>query len=179
MAAHRFALDLAAIAVAELGNISDVASAARQSDPVERADSFLAHTSGLESGFMIAQVASASLVSENKVLCHPASVDSIPSSAGREDHVSMGSISALKLVQVVDNVRRSLAIEMLTAAQGLEQRLPLTGGRGVEAARQAVRSVAAPLDQDRPLYEDIERISELIRERSLIARVGHRAGTLD
>jgi histidine ammonia-lyase len=175
-----YALDLAAIALAELGNISE----RRVEQLVNPALSsgltpFLANHSGLESGFMIAQVASASLVSENKVLCHPASVDSIPSSAGKEDHVSMGSISARKLVQVVDNVRRALAIEILTAAQGLEQRLPLTGGVGVEAARSAVRHVVTPLESDRPLYRDIEQISELLRSGALVASVEERVGPLD
>jgi histidine ammonia-lyase len=96
---------------------------------------------------MIAQVASASLVSENKVLCHPASVDSIPSSAGKEDHVSMGSVSALKLVQVVANVKNALAIEIMTAAAGLDQRKPLSPSRGVGAA--LARTSRA---EDRPLY---------------------------
>ena len=120
------ALDLAAIAVAELANISE----RRVEQLVNPALSsgltpFLAKPGGLCSGFMIAQVVSASLVSENKVLCHPASVDSIPSSAGKEDHVSMGSVSARKLLQVVTNVKHSLAIEIMTAAAGIDQRKPL------------------------------------------------------
>ena len=172
-----YALDLAAIALAELGNISE----RRVEQLVNPALSsgltpFLAKHSGLESGFMIAQVASASLVSENKVLCHPASVDSIPSSAGKEDHVSMGSIGARKLEQVVENVRRCLAIEILTAAQGLEQRKPLTGGQGVEAAHRAVREVVPPLDDDRPLYRDIEAVAGLIRAGTLVARVRDAVG---
>ncbi|MGZ3423212.1 MAG: histidine ammonia-lyase, partial [Polyangiales bacterium] len=119
------ALDLAAIALAELANVSE-----RRVEQLVNPHlsggltPFLAPNSGLHSGFMIAQVAAASLVSENKVLCHPASVDSIPSSAGKEDHVSMGSISASKLMRVVDNVRRGLAIEVLAATAGLDQRLP-------------------------------------------------------
>lgn len=90
----------------------------------------------------------------------------------------MGSISARKIVAVVDNVRRCLAIEILTAAQGLEQRLPLTGGAGVEAAHAAVRAVVPALDDDRPLYADIEQIAELIRRRSLPSRVEARVGRL-
>jgi histidine ammonia-lyase len=172
-----YALDFAAIALAELGNISE----RRVEQLVNPALSsgltpFLAKNSGLESGFMIAQVASASLVSENKVLCHPASVDSIPSSAGKEDHVSMGSISARKLEQIVANVTRSLAIEILTAAQGLEQRMPLAGGVGVEAARRAVRDVVPPLDDDRPLYSDIEKIVTLIESGELIDAVAGALG---
>jgi histidine ammonia-lyase len=128
------ALDLSAIALAELANISE----RRVEQLVNPALStgltpFLAPGSGLHSGFMIAQVTSASLVSENKVLCHPASVDSIPSSAGKEDHVSMGSVSARKLQQVVTNVRHALAIEIMTAAAGLDQRARRCAHRGSPA----------------------------------------------
>ncbi len=166
------ALDLAAIAAAELANISE----RRVEQLVNPALSsgltpFLAPNSGLHSGFMIAQVASASLVSENKVLCHPASVDSIPSSAGREDHVSMGSISARKLAQIIDNVRSSLAIEVLTAAQGIDQRRPLKPSKGVAAAHEAVRRVVPTLDEDRPLYLDIAKVSDLIASGELIRAV--------
>ena len=174
-----FALDLAAMALAELGNISE----RRVEQLVNPALStglpaFLTKESGLNSGFMIAQVASASLVSENKILCHPASVDSIPSSAGREDHVSMGSVSGRKLSVVVDNVRLSLAIEVLTAAAGLDLRHPLTPAAGVAAAHAAVRRVVAPLEEDRPLHEDIQKIAELIRSGELIAAAESRVGTL-
>ena len=164
------ALDLAAIALAELANISERRVEQlvnfRRSRP--GLTPFLALPGGLHSGFMIAQVASASLVSENKVLCHPASVDSIPSSAGREDHVSMGSISARKLQQVVQNVRHALAIEILTAAAGLDQRSPLTPSPGVSAAHAAVRRHIAPLVEDRPLYKDIARVAELITTGELV-----------
>jgi histidine ammonia-lyase len=173
------ALDLAAIAAAELGNISE----RRVEQLVNPALSsgltpFLALQSGLHSGFMIAQVASASLVSENKVLCHPASVDSIPSSAGREDHVSMGSISARKLMQVIENVAGSLAIELMTAAQGVDQRKPLAPSKGVAAAHAAVRSVVEVLVEDRALYRDIAAVRELLRGRALIAAVEAAVGEL-
>jgi histidine ammonia-lyase len=175
-----YALDLAAIALAELGNISE----RRVEQLVNPALSsgltaFLARESGLNSGFMIAQVASAALVSENKVLCHPASVDSIPSSAGKEDHVSMGSIAAKKLESIVRNVRGALAIELMTAAQGIEQRRPLTAGRGVEAAHTAIRAVVPALDDDRPLYADIRKVSALIESGELLAAVKSRVGELD
>jgi histidine ammonia-lyase len=171
------ALDLAAMAVAELANISE----RRVEQLVNPALStgltpFLAPGSGLHSGFMIAQVASASLVSENKVLCHPASVDSIPSSAGKEDHVSMGSISARKLQQVVANVRQSLAIEILTAAAGIDQRAPLHPSSGVSAAHAAVRQHVQPLTEDRPLYKDIARVASLILGGSLLEAVEARVG---
>jgi histidine ammonia-lyase len=173
------ALDLAAIAAAELANISE----RRVEQLVNPALStgltpFLAPRSGLHSGFMIAQVASASLVSENKVLCHPASVDSIPSSAGREDHVSMGSISARKLSQVIENVRASLAIELITAAQGVDQRRPLRPSRGVAAAHAAIRRVVPELTEDRPLYRDIAAATELVRSGELLAAVEKAVGPL-
>ncbi|XXU83249.1 histidine ammonia-lyase [Sorangium sp. So ce1099] len=174
------ALDLAAMAAAELANISE----RRVEQLVNPALSigltpFLAPRSGLHSGFMIAQVASASLVSENKVLCHPASVDSIPSSAGREDHVSMGSISARKLAQVIENVRSSLAIELITAAQGVDQRRPLRPSAGVAAAHAAIRRVVPELTEDRPLYRDIAAAAELIQSGALIAAVEEAVGPLN
>jgi len=173
------ALDFAAIASAELANISE----RRVEQLVNPALStgltpFLAAGSGLHSGFMIAQVASASLVSENKVLCHPASVDSIPSSAGKEDHVSMGSVSALKLRQVITNVRNALAIEIMTAAAGLDQRKPLTPSKGVRAALEKVRTRVAPMTADRPLYKDIEETAGLLGDRSLVESVEASVGSL-
>ena len=173
------ALDLAAIAAAELANISE----RRVEQLVNPALSsgltpFLAKDSGLHSGFMIAQVASASLVSENKVLCHPASVDSIPSSAGREDHVSMGSISAKKLRDVIANVQSSLAIEVLTASQGVDQRRPLQASKGVRAAHAAVRRVVTELGDDRPLYRDIAAVTQLLRDGALARAVEEAVGPL-
>jgi histidine ammonia-lyase len=171
------ALDLAAMAVAELANISE----RRVEQLVNPALSsglspFLAPKSGLHSGFMIAQVASASLVSENKVLCHPASVDSIPSSAGREDHVSMGSVSAKKLGQVVENTAQALAIEILVACAGIDQRRPLSPARGVRAAHAGVRARVPELTEDRPLYTDIAAVraelSTLEITRAVEAAVG-------
>jgi histidine ammonia-lyase len=173
------ALDLAAMAAAELANISE----RRVEQLVNPALStgltaFLAPGSGLHSGFMIAQVASASLVSENKVLCHPASVDSIPSSAGKEDHVSMGSVSARKLQQVVANVKQSLAIEILTASAGLDQRAPLTPSKGVAAAHALVRKQVKPLTEDRPLYRDIAAVAGMIGDGSLVGAAEGRVGKL-
>ncbi len=174
------ALDLAAIAAAELANISE----RRVEQLVIPALStgltpFLAKDSGLNSGFMIAQVASASVVSENKVLCHPASVDSIPSSAGREDHVSMGSVSALKLARVVNNVEAALAIEILTACQGIDQRAPIEPSRGVRAAHRAVRARVPTLEEDRPLYADIAAVREILRDGELARRVEEAIGSLE
>jgi histidine ammonia-lyase len=127
---------------------------------------------------MIAQVASASLVSENKVLCHPASVDSIPSSAGKEDHVSMGSVSARKFLQIVTNVRSSIAIEVLTACAGLDQRLPLEPSLGVRAAYRAVREIVPIMKGDRPLYRDIAAVTNLMSSGNLLAFVEKEVGPL-
>jgi histidine ammonia-lyase len=173
------AMDLAAIAVAELANISE-RRVEQLVNPMLSSGltPFLAPDSGLHSGFMIAQVASASLVSENKVLCHPSSVDSIPSSAGREDHVSMGSIGARKLGQVIANVRASLAIELITAAAGVDQRRPLRASGGVVAALGAVRAVVGEMVEDRPLYLDIAAAGKLIERRALIAAVEAVVGEL-
>jgi histidine ammonia-lyase len=173
------ALDLAAIAVAELANISE----RRVEQLVNPALStgltpFLAASSGLHSGYMIAQVASASLVSENKVLCHPASVDSIPSSAGKEDHVSMGSVSAKKLLSVVQNVKQALAIEIMTASAGLDQRRPLRPSAPVDAALSVVRERVLPMTEDRPLYRDIAAVAAMIDSGALVRGAEAHAGKL-
>jgi histidine ammonia-lyase len=120
----------------------------------------------------------ASLVSENKVLAHPASVDSIPTSAGQEDHVSMGNASALKGWRVLANAERALAIELLAAAQGVEFLAPLEPGAGAAAARTHVRALSTRLLEDRSLARDIEAIAASIRDGSLIATVETAVGAL-
>jgi histidine ammonia-lyase len=107
-------------------------------------------------------VTSAALVSENKILCHPASVDSIPSSAGREDHVSMGMTSAVKARQVVENVRACLAIELLVAAQALDLRAPLRAARKVAEAHARIRAVVPHLSEDRELHRDVEAVCGMV-----------------
>jgi histidine ammonia-lyase len=156
--------DYAAMAVADLMNMSE-----RRTDRLVNPDkseglpAFLARRPGVESGFMIAQVAAASLVNEARVLAHPASVDNITTSGGKEDHVSMGMTSALKLRSIVDAAESLIAIELLAAAEALEHRRPLRAGRGVERAFAAVRKVAPPLTRDRALSDDIARVAEAIR----------------
>jgi histidine ammonia-lyase len=120
---------------------------------------------------MIAQVSAAALVSENKVLAHPASVDSIPSSAGREDHVSMGATAALKLAQIHDHVRNVLAIELLCAAQGLDLRRPLTTTRPLEAAHAAIRARVPAMMVDRPIAPDIVAVRAMIDEGVIVEAV--------
>jgi histidine ammonia-lyase len=127
---------------------------------------------------MIPQYVAASLVSENKSLCHPASVDSIPTSAGQEDHVSMGNASALKAWQVVANAEDVLAIELLAGAQGVEFLAPLEPGVGARALHDVVRSHSPRLRDDRPLAEDIERVAGAIRDGSLVAAVEGEVGEL-
>jgi histidine ammonia-lyase len=156
------AMDHLAIAVAELANISERRIEQLVNPMLSGLPPFLAPDPGLTSGFMIAQVAAASVVSENKVLCHPASVDSIPSSANREDHVSMGTFAASKARTVVENVRAVLATELLCAAQALEMRGPELPGVGVAAALQIIRRHVPPLTEDRRLDRDVIAVTSLI-----------------
>jgi histidine ammonia-lyase len=174
-----FALDALAMAVAELASISE-RRLERLVNPnlSDGLPAFLTTDGGLNSGFMIPQYVAASLVSENKVLCHPASVDSIPTSAGQEDHVSMGNASGLKAWQVLANCERALAIELLAGAQAVEFHAPLEPGAGARAARAAVRELSPRLEDDRPLARDIEAVASAIRDGSLVAAVAAEAGVL-
>ncbi len=171
-------LDFAAMALAELASISERRTylLLEGHDGLPR---LLMRETGLNSGFMIPQYTAAALVSENKVLCHPASVDSIPTSLGQEDHVSMGSISALKLVNVLYNVEHVFAIELLTAAQALDYRLPLRPGRGVEVAHAFVRSVIPHREADYFFQEDLTPCLDLIRSTALQERIAATLGSLD
>jgi histidine ammonia-lyase len=174
-----FALDALAMATSELASISE-RRLERLVNPnlSDGLPAFLTTDGGLNSGFMIPQYVAASLVSENKVLCHPASVDSIPTSAGQEDHVSMGNASGLKAWQVVANAERALAIELLAGAQAVEFLAPLEPGVGVRAAHDHVRSLSPRLDDDRPLSSDIEAVAVAIRDGSLVAAVEAEVGEL-
>ena len=165
------ALDFAAIALAELASISErrIYLLLEGHDGLPR---LLMRETGLNSGFMIPQYTAAALVSENKILCHPASVDSIPTSLGQEDHVSMGSIGAVKLWQVFRNVETVLAIEMLTAAQALDYRAPLRPGRGVDAAHRHVRAAVPHREADYLFRDDLARVFELVRGRGLLDAAG-------
>src|SRR5262245_21186972 len=173
------ALDSMALAVAELASISE-RRVERLVNPSlsDGLPAFLTHDGGLNSGFMIPQYVAAALVSENKVLCHPASVDSIPTSAGQEDHVSMGNAAGLKCWTVVANVERALAIELLAAAQGVEFLAPLEPGAGARAAHDFVRSVSPTVVEDRTLAPDIERVATTIRTGQLVAAVEAEVGEL-
>jgi histidine ammonia-lyase len=174
-----FALDALAMAVSELANISE-RRLERLVNPnlSDGLPAFLTTDGGLNSGFMIPQYVAASLVGENKSLCHPASVDSIPTSAGQEDHVSMGNASGLKAWQVLANAERAVAIELLAGAQAVEFLAPLQPGDGVGATRAFVRTRSRRLDDDRPLSPDIESVAEAIRDGSLIEAVESEVGEL-
>jgi len=172
------ALDFLAIALAELGSISE-RRVERLNNPSLSAGlpAFLTKNSGLNSGFMIPQYTAASLVSENKILASPASVDSIPLSANKEDHVSMGMNAARKAWQILRNVECVLAIELLCASQGLEFR-DLKPGDGTEAAYKVIRQHVPKLEEDRPLYSDIARMTELVRSGEILAHVEDGVGKL-
>jgi histidine ammonia-lyase len=171
------ALDYAAIALAELASISERRTYLLLGGH-DGLPKLLMKDTGVNSGFMIPQYTAAALVSENKVLCHPASTDSIPTSLGQEDHVSMGSISALKLYRVFRNVRHVLGIELLTAAQALDFRLPLRPGRGVEIAHQCMREAVAHVEADYRVGDDLERCAGLLRGGDLLQAVEAELGSL-
>ncbi|MDR5682434.1 MAG: histidine ammonia-lyase [Armatimonadota bacterium] len=164
------ALDYAGIAVAELASISERRIERLVNPQLSGLPPFLARQSGLHSGYMLAQYTAASLVSENKVLSHPASADSIPTSANQEDHVSMGAHAARKAAQILRNCQQVLAIELVVAAQGVEMgsgRL----GEGTAAAYRIVREAVRPLGEDRVLTEEFERAAALVRSGALLKGV--------
>ena len=166
-----FALDFLGIALSEIANISERTVDRLVNPHVSGLPPFLAEGKGLNSGYMIAQYTAAALVSENKVLAHPASVDSIPTSAGQEDHVSMGSISAKHAEMILKNVINVLAIEMLSAAQGIDFQKPLEPGVGTAAAYHFIRLHIPHWKEDRIMYRDIEKMAGLIRGGEILCSV--------
>jgi histidine ammonia-lyase len=174
-----FALDVLAMATAELASISERRTERLVNPSLsDGLPPFLVEEGGLNSGFMIPQYVAAALVSENKVLSHPASVDSIPTSAGQEDHVSMGNAAGLKALRVLDNVERTLAIELLAGAQAVEFLAPLRPGTGVSAAHDFVRTLSERLLEDRSLSSDIERVATAVRSGVVVAAVEDVIGAL-
>jgi histidine ammonia-lyase len=161
-------LDLLAIALADLASVSERRiERLVNPDLSEGLPPFLTRDPGVSSGMMIAQITAAALASENKVLAHPASVDSIPTGAGKEDHVSMGATSAVKARRALRNTEAVLGIELMCAAQALEFRRPLRPGRGVERAYRLLRERVPPLEADRNLSVDIAAATALVREGAL------------
>jgi len=165
------AMDFMGIALSELANVAERRIERLTNGSLSDLPRFLTKEGGLNSGFMIAQYTAASLVSENKVLAHPASVDSIPTSANQEDHNSMGSIAARKGFQILQNVQKVIAIELLTAAQGIEFLKPLKCGKGTNAAFAEIRKQVPPLEEDRIMHIDINKIINLVVDGSLLKKV--------
>ncbi|HEX7003831.1 MAG TPA: histidine ammonia-lyase [Trueperaceae bacterium] len=165
------AMDYAKSAIAELASISERRIARLQDPALSNLPAFLTSEAGLNSGLMITQYTAAALVSENKVLAHPASVDSVPTSANQEDHVSMGTIAARQAAQVLTNSQRVLAIELLNAAQALDLRPGLHTGPGVTAAHHAIREVVPQLRGDRVMAGDLEAAFDLVARGTLLEAV--------
>jgi histidine ammonia-lyase len=172
------ALDFLALAVAELANISERRIERLVNPNLSGLPAFLVSSGGLNSGFMIAQYTAAALVSENKVLSHPACVDSIPTSANKEDHVSMGPIAARKCREILRNAEHVIAIELLCAAQAMDLFTNMRPGEGTWAAYQSVRGVVSHLERDRVLAPDIARVVELLQSGEVILNVERIVGEL-
>ena len=167
-----FAADIIALAVAEIGSLAERRVAMLVDPALSGLPAFLTPKPGLNSGFMIAQVTAAALVSENKQLAHPASVDSIPTSANQEDHVSMAAHGARRLAPMIDNAAHVIAIEWLAAAQGCDFQAPLASSPALEVARAALRKQVAHLDEDRLFHIDIDAAKGLIDQSAAIAAAG-------
>ncbi len=172
------AADYLCMAGAELADVSERRIERLVNPQLSGLPAFLVTESGLNSGFMIAQYTAAALVSENKVLSHPASVDSIPTSANKEDHVSMGTIAARKCRSILGNVEAVLAIELLCGCQAVDLLTRGRPGRGTEAAYKACRERVSRLDKDRQLSKDIEAMVDLVRSGEIIRRVEQAVGPL-
>jgi histidine ammonia-lyase len=166
------ALDYVKIAVTELASISERRTARLTDSHHSGLPAFLSEHPGVQSGLMIVQYTAAALVNELQTLAHPSSIDTIPTSADQEDHVSMGATSALHLLEVIDRASTVLAIEALCAAQGLDFRAPMRPGAGVARAHASVRSLVPHLDADRPPAPDIEAVRTLVVDGELLAAAG-------
>ena len=172
-------MDYLGIALSEIANISERRIERMVNSKLsEHLPAFLVKEEGINSGFMITQYTAASLVSENKILAHPASVDSIPTSANQEDHVSMGTIAARKAQSILSNVEFVLAIELLCAAQAIDFLSELKPGNGVGAAHKYVREKVTHLEQDRPLHTDINLLKEMVSNGGILRKVEEQLGKL-
>ena len=171
-------MDYLKTALAEIGSISERRVNRMLDAHLSDLPPFLTAYPGVDSGLMITQYTAAALVSENKVLAHPACVDSIPTSANQEDHVSMGTIAARQAREILENVRHVIAIEMLVAAQGLDFLKPLEPGTGVRAAHQAIRSAVPHLEEDRVPAEDIATVYQLLVSEAIVNHVEAVVGNL-
>lgn len=172
--------DFLGIGIAELANISERRLERLVNPGLSNGlPAFLTKNGGLNSGFMIVQYSAASLVSENKVLAHPASVDSIPSSANQEDHVSMGTIAARKAREILDNSRRVIAMEILGACQAIDLRGNKGLGKGTEIVYNTIRESVSALEEDRVMYPDLDRCNDIIKSNIIIEKVEDKIGQLN
>ncbi|MCK5098419.1 MAG: aromatic amino acid lyase, partial [Desulfobacteraceae bacterium] len=171
-------LDFLSIAVAELASISERRVERLVNPNLSGLPAFLVENGGLNSGFMIVQYTAAALVSDNKILAHPASVDSIPTSANKEDHVSMGANGARKLMRIIENVEEVIAIELLSAAQGYDLFTNLKGGVGTKAAHDIIRTKVEYLEEDRLIANDINIVKDLLKSGKIIEAVESKTGKL-
>ncbi len=174
-----FALDFLGIAIASLANISECRLTLMINPSMSGLPAFLTNEGGLNSGHMIVQVAAASLVSENKILAHPASVDSLPTSADKEDHVSMGTIAARKFIMILKNAQNVIAMEMLSACQALDLIQPLKPTAGVKAAYDLIRQTVPFAHADRVFSKDIQKIRHMILDETLILELKKKTGELE
>jgi len=175
------AADYLSMGIAELGNVSERRIERMVNPQLSELPAFLVNNGGLNSGFMIAQYTAAALVSENKVLAHPACVDSIPTSANKEDHVSMGTIAIRQCREILDNVEHVIAVEMLCAAQAydlLTEAKKIAWGKGTQEAYRVIREHVTYLEKDRELGSDIENMVALIRTGKIIHAVENAVGEL-
>jgi histidine ammonia-lyase len=172
------AMDFLGMAISELADISERRIERLVNPKLSGLPAFLVDDGGLNSGLMLAQYTAAALVSENKVLCHPASIDSIPTSANKEDHVSMGTISARKCRDILSNTEDVIAIELMSAAQALDLFTNMKPGEGTLAAYQAIRQTVSHLDKDRIISTDIAAVKELMRSGKILNAVEKKVGTL-
>ena len=167
-----FAADQLALALCEIGNISERRTAILVDPKMSGLPAFLVKESGLNSGFMIAQVTAAALVAENRILAHPASIDTVPTSANQEDHVSMATHGARRILDMAENVACVTAVELLAATQGLEFHKPLKTSATLEKAAEGIRKLVGPYEQDRYFAPDIEAIARLVRTSHLSSFAG-------
>jgi len=172
------AMDFLGMAVAELADISERRIERLVNPKLSGLPAFLVDDGGLNSGLMLAQYTAAALVSENRVLCHPASIDSIPTSANKEDHVSMGTISARKCRDIVRNAEDVIAIELLCAAQALDLFTNMKPGKGTLAAYRAIRQGVSHLDKDRIISTDISAVKQMMRSGKILNAVEKKVGVL-
>lgn len=170
--------DFLAIAITELGDLAERHTNRLMNPILSGLPDFLVEGKGLNSGLMVAQYTQAALLGENRVLCHPAVVDNVSVSADQEDHVCMGSVTAMKLSSIIRNTEIIIAIQMMSAAQGLDFKLPLSPGKGTQAAYKAIRRKLKRLIDDRALYPDIDIVTEMVRSGEIVEAVEKAVGKI-